>query len=91
MRVEISKLHKKLKTNIIYVTHDQIEAMTLADWSSAICCRRCAASWTGAASRGRVRDPAVPLPPCPPRPPAGLAGVGLATVPVGGLAPRAPG
>ena len=28
---EISKLHKKLKTNIIYVTHDQIEAMTLAD------------------------------------------------------------
>ena len=31
MRVEISKLHKKLKTNIVYVTHDQIEAMTLAD------------------------------------------------------------
>ena len=31
MRVEISKLHKKIKSNIIYVTHDQIEAMTLAD------------------------------------------------------------
>ena len=31
MRVEISKLHKKLNTNMIYVTHDQIEAMTLAD------------------------------------------------------------
>ncbi len=31
MRVEISKLHKKLSSNIIYVTHDQIEAMTLAD------------------------------------------------------------
>ena len=31
MRVEISKLHKKLKSNVIYVTHDQIEAMTLAD------------------------------------------------------------
>ena len=31
MRVEISKLHKKLKRNIVYVTHDQIEAMTLAD------------------------------------------------------------
>ena len=31
MRVEISKLHKRLKTNIVYVTHDQIEAMTLAD------------------------------------------------------------
>ena len=31
MRVEISKLHKRLKSNIVYVTHDQIEAMTLAD------------------------------------------------------------
>ena len=31
MRVEISKLHKNLKSNIVYVTHDQIEAMTLAD------------------------------------------------------------
>ena len=31
MRVEISKLHKKLKSNIVFVTHDQIEAMTLAD------------------------------------------------------------
>ncbi|MDC0215567.1 ABC transporter ATP-binding protein [Candidatus Pelagibacter sp.] len=30
-RVEISKLHKKIKTNMIYVTHDQVEAMTLAD------------------------------------------------------------
>ncbi len=31
MRVEISKLHKKLRSNIVYVTHDQVEAMTLAD------------------------------------------------------------
>ncbi|QLB13806.1 maltooligosaccharide ABC transporter ATP-binding protein [Bisgaardia hudsonensis] len=31
MRVEISKLHKKLNRTMIYVTHDQIEAMTLAD------------------------------------------------------------
>ena len=31
MRVEISKLHKKINSNIIYVTHDQVEAMTLAD------------------------------------------------------------
>ena len=30
-RVEISKLHKQIKTNMIYVTHDQVEAMTLAD------------------------------------------------------------
>lgn len=29
MRTEISKLHQKLKTTIIYVTHDQIEAMTM--------------------------------------------------------------
>ncbi len=29
MRVEISKLHKKLGTTIVYVTHDQTEAMTL--------------------------------------------------------------
>lgn len=31
LRVEIAKLHKELKTTSIYVTHDQLEAMTLAD------------------------------------------------------------
>lgn len=31
MRLEIRKLHKKLNITSIYVTHDQIEAMTLAD------------------------------------------------------------
>ena len=31
MRVEISKLHQRLGTTIIYVTHDQTEAMTLGD------------------------------------------------------------
>jgi multiple sugar transport system ATP-binding protein len=31
MRVEINKLHKRLKNTVIYVTHDQVEAMTLAD------------------------------------------------------------
>ena len=30
MRIELAKLHDKLKTTIIYVTHDQLEAMTLA-------------------------------------------------------------
>ncbi|MEV8466997.1 sn-glycerol-3-phosphate ABC transporter ATP-binding protein UgpC [Fluviibacterium sp. DFM31] len=30
MRTEIKKLHEKLKTTIVYVTHDQIEAMTLS-------------------------------------------------------------
>jgi len=31
MRVEIARLHKQLETTMIYVTHDQVEAMTLAD------------------------------------------------------------
>lgn len=31
MRTELKKLHQRLKTTIVYVTHDQIEAMTLAD------------------------------------------------------------
>ena len=31
MRVEIARLHKELGTTMIYVTHDQTEAMTLAD------------------------------------------------------------
>jgi lactose/L-arabinose transport system ATP-binding protein len=31
MRVELARLHKELQTTIIYVTHDQVEAMTLAD------------------------------------------------------------
>lgn len=31
MRAEIKKLHQRLGTTIVYVTHDQIEAMTLAD------------------------------------------------------------
>jgi multiple sugar transport system ATP-binding protein len=31
MRVELGELHHKLKTTMIYVTHDQVEAMTMAD------------------------------------------------------------
>ncbi len=31
MRIEITKLHRDLSSTMIYVTHDQIEAMTLAD------------------------------------------------------------
>jgi multiple sugar transport system ATP-binding protein len=31
MRAEIKKLHQRLGTTIVYVTHDQVEAMTLAD------------------------------------------------------------
>lgn len=31
MRIEIAKLHKQLAATMIYVTHDQVEAMTMAD------------------------------------------------------------
>ena len=31
MRIEIAKLHHALDATMIYVTHDQVEAMTLAD------------------------------------------------------------
>lgn len=31
MRLELARLHRELDTTIIYVTHDQVEAMTLAD------------------------------------------------------------
>jgi multiple sugar transport system ATP-binding protein len=31
MRIEISRLHQRLQSTMIYVTHDQVEAMTLAD------------------------------------------------------------
>jgi multiple sugar transport system ATP-binding protein len=31
MRLELSRLHKELQATMIYVTHDQVEAMTLAD------------------------------------------------------------
>ncbi len=31
MRLEISELHKRLNTTMVYVTHDQVEAMTMAD------------------------------------------------------------
>ena len=49
MRVELKKLHQRLRATMIYVTHDQVEAMTLGDtivvrrrsyWASTIC-------WTG--------------------------------------------
>jgi len=30
MRAEISKFHRRLEATIIYVTHDQVEAMTMA-------------------------------------------------------------
>ncbi|MEN9760835.1 MAG: hypothetical protein RI906_661, partial [Pseudomonadota bacterium] len=32
MRTEIKRIHQQLKTTTVYVTHDQVEAMTLADF-----------------------------------------------------------
>ena len=31
MRVELTRLHRQLRATMIYVTHDQVEAMTMAD------------------------------------------------------------
>ena len=38
MRAEIARLHQRLKTTIIYVTHDQVEAMTLGDRIAVMDC-----------------------------------------------------
>lgn len=49
MRIEISRLHKRLERTMIYVTHDQVEAMTLADklWCwMAVASRRSASRWS---------------------------------------------
>ncbi|MGQ0645512.1 MAG: ABC transporter ATP-binding protein [Elusimicrobiota bacterium] len=48
MRVELNKLHDRLQTTIIYVTHDQVEAMTMGD---RICVMR----------EGRIQQVAPPM------------------------------
>ncbi len=48
MRLEISELHHSLKTTMIYVTHDQVEAMTMADKIVVL-------------NRGRVEQVGTPL------------------------------
>ena len=48
MRREIARLHQRLKTTMVYVTHDQVEAMTLADRIVAM-------------HRGRVQQVGSPL------------------------------
>ena len=40
MRSEIKRLHQRLGATIIYVTHDQVEAMTLADRIAVLCAGR---------------------------------------------------
>jgi ABC-type sugar transport system ATPase subunit len=46
MRAEIKELHQRLGTTIVYVTHDQIEAMTMADRSSC-----CTTGWSSRSAR----------------------------------------
>jgi multiple sugar transport system ATP-binding protein len=40
MRVEFARLHQELSVTMIYVTHDQIEAMTLADRTAVFSAER---------------------------------------------------
>ncbi len=55
MRYEFAKLHEELKTTMIYVTHDQVEAMTLADRIVVLVGRPDRA---GGLAAGAVRAPA---------------------------------
>jgi ABC-type sugar transport system ATPase subunit len=81
LRVEIKRLHQSLKNTMIYVTHDQIEAMTLADRIAVMKRRRHPAARraaghlqpTGQSLRRRLHRLAIcsrrisPPPPGPPR------------------------
>ena len=58
MRVEIKKLHKRLGTTAIYVTHDQVEAMTLGDRVVVMRGRRGAAGRRAARALQRARPTA---------------------------------
>jgi energy-coupling factor transporter ATP-binding protein EcfA2 len=57
MRIEIAKLHRDLGATTIYVTHDQVEAMTLADRSW--CCAT--ADRAGRHAAGAVRPAGQPV------------------------------
>ena len=54
MRVEIARLQRKLRTTMIYVTHDQVEAMTLGDRIAS-----CAAAGSSR-SEARWRSTSIP-------------------------------
>jgi multiple sugar transport system ATP-binding protein len=57
MRTEIKELHQRLKTTSVYVTHDQIEAMTMADQIVVMRDGR----WSSAASAGPLRPSGQPV------------------------------
>ncbi len=54
MRIELAQLHRELQATMVYVTHDQIEAMTLADKIVV-----CATGWSNRSAR-RWRSTAAP-------------------------------
>ena len=61
MRTEIKELHQRLKTTSIYVTHDQIEAMTMGDKIVVMrtaASSRPAARWSSTTSRPTCSSPA---------------------------------
>jgi ABC-type sugar transport system ATPase subunit len=53
-RAEIARLHQRLQTTIVYVTHDQVEAMTMGDRIAVMKDRRAPA---GRPAAGAVRAP----------------------------------
>ena len=55
MRAELTELHRRLGATMIYVTHDQSEAMTMSDRVAVMLARRAAAG--GAAGRQLYDDP----------------------------------
>ena len=59
MRVELMGLHKRLGSTMVYVTHDQVEAMTMADKIVVLNARaassRSAARWNSTTARQHVR------------------------------------
>ena len=62
MRIEISRLHKRLQRTMIYVTHDQVEAMTLADKIVVLegaASRRSASRWSFITIRRTALSPAL--------------------------------
>ena len=61
MRAEITKLHQRLATTSIYVTHDQVEAMTMGDRVVVMkdgWCSRSASRWSCTTARPTASWPA---------------------------------
>ena len=64
MRVQLAELHRQLKATMIYVTHDQVEAMAVADQIAVLDDGRIVQRRRGTAAAGRrlrnCRDKAEP-------------------------------